>query len=142
MADRWPVVLDAFGLVEAIEDLAEMTEADGAIQVTIEVASATGRPPRDIERTAWRIAQLAVDNAIRHAGAAGITIGIAVAPDRLHLSVADDGRGFYPTDPVRVGARGLQDLARRAAAVGGRVAIEAGGLSGTVVRFEWPAPVN
>jgi len=140
MADRWPVVLEAFGLVEALEDLAELTEADGAIQVTIEVASAAGRPRREIERTAWRIAQLAVDNAIRHAGAARITIGIAVAPERLSLSVADDGRGFEPTDPVRVGARGLQDQARRAVAVGGRIAIAPGETSGTVVRFDWPAP--
>jgi signal transduction histidine kinase len=140
MADRWPVVLEAFGLVEALEDLAELTEADGVIQVTIEVASAVGRAPRDIERTAWRIAQLAIDNAIRHAGASRITIGIAVAPDHLRLSVADDGRGFEPTDPVRVGARGLQDQARRAAAVGGRIAIGADTPSGTIVRFEWPAP--
>ena len=140
MADRWPVVLEVFGLVEALEDLAELTEADGAIQVTIEVASAAGRPRREIERTAWRIAQLAVDNAIRHAGAARITIGIAVAPERLRLSVADDGRGFEPTDPVRVGARGLQDQARRAVAVGGRIAIAPGETSGTVVRFDWPAP--
>jgi signal transduction histidine kinase len=142
MADRWPVVLDAFGLVEALEDLAELTEADGHVQVTIEVEGAAGRPPRDVERTAWRIAQLALENAIRHAAAARITIGIAVAPGLVHLSVADDGRGFDPADPVRVGARGLQDQARRAAAVGGRFAIEPGAASGTIVRFEWPASAN
>lgn len=142
MADRWPVVLEAFGLVEALEDLAELTEADGHVQVTIEVESATGRPPRDIERTAWRIAQLALENAIRHAAAARITVGVAVAPGRVHVLVADDGRGFDPADPVRIGARGLQDQARRAAAVGARIAIEPGASSGTVVRFDWPAPAN
>jgi signal transduction histidine kinase len=142
MADRWPVVLEAFGLVEALEDLAELTEADGQVQVTIEVESAAGRPPRDIERTTWRIAQLALENAIRHAAAARITVVIAVATARVHLSVADDGRGFDPADPVRAGARGLQDQARRAAAVGGRIAIEPGSASGTIVRFDWPAPTN
>jgi signal transduction histidine kinase len=142
MADRWPVVLDAFGLVEALEDLAELTEADGHVLVAIEVESAAARPPRDIERTAWRIAQLALENAIRHAAATRITIGIAVAPGLVHLSVADDGRGFDPADPVRVGARGLQDQARRAAAVGGRFAIEPGAASGTIVRFDWPTPAN
>jgi two-component system, NarL family, sensor histidine kinase UhpB len=143
MADRWPVVLEAFGLVEALEDLAERTEADGAVQVGLEVEGAAGRPRPEIERTAWRVAQVAVDNAVRHASATQITIVIAVAPDRVRLSVADDGRGMDPADPIRTSARGLNDIARRAGAVGGRVVIEPASpaRSGTVVRFDWPAPV-
>jgi two-component system, NarL family, sensor kinase len=141
MADRWPVVLEAFGLVEALEDLAERTEADGAVRVGLEVEGAAGRPRPEIERTAWRVAQVAVDNAVRHAAATQITIVIAVAPDLVRLSVADDGRGLDPTDPIRTSARGLNDIARRAAAVGGRVVIESASPagSGTVVRFDWPA---
>ncbi|HEX5825428.1 MAG TPA: ATP-binding protein [Candidatus Limnocylindrales bacterium] len=139
MADRWPVVLDAFGLVAALEDLAERTEAASAVQVVLEIDGSAGRPRPEIERTAWRIALVAIDNGIRHAAASRITIHVAVAPDRVGLSIADDGRGFDPTDPVRPGARGLSDLGRRAVAVGGRVAIEAGQPTGTIVRFEWPA---
>jgi signal transduction histidine kinase len=143
MADRWPVVLEAFGLVEALEDLAERTEADGAVQVGLEVEGVAGRPRPEIERTAWRVAQVAVDNAVRHAAATQLTIAIAVAPDRVRLSVADDGRGMDPADPIRTSARGLNDIARRAGAVGGKVVIEAASpaRSGTVVRFDWPAPV-
>jgi signal transduction histidine kinase len=143
MADRWPVVLQAFGLVEALEDLAERTEADGAVQVGLEVEGAAGRPRPEIERTAWRVAQVAVDNAVRHAAATQITIVIAVAPNRVRLSIADDGRGMDPADPIRTSARGLNDIARRARAVGGNVVIESArpGGSGTVVRFEWPARV-
>jgi signal transduction histidine kinase len=140
MADRWPVVLEAFGLVAALEDLAERTEADNAsaVQVVLEIESSTGRPRPEIERTAWRIAQVALDNAIRHGAASRITILVGVAPDRVRLSIADDGRGFDPVDPVRPGARGLSDLGRRATAVGGRIAIDAGRPTGTVVRFDWP----
>jgi signal transduction histidine kinase len=140
MADRWPVVLEAFGLVAALEDLAERTEADASgVQVVLEIDGSSGRPSPDIERTAWRIAQLALDNAVRHAAATRITIGLSVAPDRVRLSIADDGRGLDPADPVRPAARGLADLGRRAAAIGGSVAIESGTAAGTVVRFEWPA---
>src|SRR6267154_423149 len=71
MADRWPVVLEAFGLVEALEDLAERTEADGTVEVGLEVQGAAGRPRPEIERAAWRVAQLAIDNAVRHAGTVG-----------------------------------------------------------------------
>ena len=137
MADRWPVVLEAFGLVAALEDLAERTETESGVQVVLEIESSAGRPRPEIERTAWRVAQVALDNAIRHAAATEITIGIGVAPDRVRLSIADDGRGFDPTDPGRLGARGLADLGRRAAAVGGSVAIAAGEPTGTVVRFDW-----
>ena len=113
------------------------------MHVGLEVEAAAGRPRPEIERTAWRVAQLATDNAVRHAAATQITIVIGVAPDRVRLSIADDGRGIDPADPVRTGARGLQDIARRARAVGGSVVIESGSPagSGTVVRFEWPAPV-
>jgi signal transduction histidine kinase len=141
MADRWPVVLEAFGLVAALEDLAERTEADtaSAVQVVLEIDRAAGRPRPEIERTTWRIAQLALDNAVRHAAATRITIVVAVAPDRVRLSVADDGRGLDSAAPVRPSARGLSDLGRRASSVGGTVAIEAGRPTGTVVRFDWPA---
>jgi two-component system sensor histidine kinase UhpB len=142
MADRWPVVLEAFGLVEALEDLAERTEADGAVHVGLEVEAATGRPRPHIEREAWRVAQLAIDNAVRHAAATEIAIVVSVGSDQVRLSIADDGRGIDPADPVRAGARGLNDIARRAKAVGGSVLVESGRSagSGTVVRFEWPTP--
>jgi signal transduction histidine kinase len=140
MADRWPVVLEAFGLVEALEDLAERTEADGTVEVGLEVQGAGGRPRPEIERAAWRVAQLAIDNAVRHAAATQITIVIAVAPDLVRLSITDDGRGIDTAEPVRTGARGLSDIARRARAVGASVGIESASPagSGTVVRFEWP----
>jgi signal transduction histidine kinase len=139
MADRWPVVLDAFGLIAALEDLAERTEAEAAVQVVLEIDGSASRPLPEVERTAWRVAQLALDNAVRHAAASQITIGVAVAPSHVVLSIGDDGRGFDPADPIRAGARGLADLERRAAKVGASVAIKPGPTSGTVVRFEWPA---
>jgi signal transduction histidine kinase len=139
MADRWPVVLDAFGLVAALEDLAERIEADGSLAVQIDVERAGERPAATIERAAWRVAQIAVDNAVRHAAASGVTITVAVDADRLLLTVADDGRGFDPAAPgiVRPGARGLADATRRAAAVGAAIRIEPRAGGGTAVRFDW-----
>jgi signal transduction histidine kinase len=147
MADRWPLVLETFGLVEALEDLAERTEAEAGVQVGLEIIGPdadvrSGRPRPDIERTAWRIAQVALDNAVRHSAAREITLTVSVSPERIRLAIADDGRGFTSataTDAVRSGARGLADLARRASAVGGSLAIDARQPSGTIVRFDWPA---
>jgi signal transduction histidine kinase len=142
MADRWPVVLETFGLVAALEDLAERTEAEGGVQVTLDVGPTAGRPRPDIERTAWRIAQVALDNAVRHAFAAEIAIFVSTSVERVSLEIRDDGQGIDASaaaEALRAGARGLADLSRRATAVGGSISIQPGNRAGTVVRFDWPA---
>jgi signal transduction histidine kinase len=142
MADRWPVVLETFGLVEALEDLAERTEAEAGVLVTLDVGAATGRPRPEIERTAWRIAQVALDNAVRHAAAAEITVLVSTSVERVGLEIRDDGRGIEASaaaDALRAGGRGLADLSRRATAVGGSISVTRGNPAGTIVRFDWPA---
>jgi signal transduction histidine kinase len=144
MADRWPVVLDAFGLIPALEELAERIEADGGPSVTLEIGRVSPeRPPRAVERTAWRVAQVALDNAVRHAGGTAISIVIATDARRVRLVVEDDGRGFDPSsEPVRDGARGLADAGRRAASVGAAIRIERGSTGGTSVAFDWSRPAR
>ena len=141
MADRWPVVLEAFGLVAALEDLAERIEADSRLAVLIDVERAGQRPPPAIERAAWRVAQIAIDNAARHAKANEVALTVSVDPDRVTLAIADDGRGFDPAVPgaVRTGARGLADATRRAQAVGASIRIEPRPGGGTSVAFTWSA---
>ena len=145
MADRWPVVLEAFGLVRALEDLAERLEADGSPPVTIEVerGGAGDRQPAPVERAAWRFAQVTLDNAVRHAAASAITVSVATAPDRLHLVVADDGRGLPATpSPQRPHGRGLPDATRRAADVGATVEVRSRPTNGTEATFDWSAPAR
>jgi signal transduction histidine kinase len=141
MADRWPVVLEAFGVVAALEDLAERIETDTGLAVQIDVERAGERPPPAIERTAWRVAQIAVDNAARHAQASTIRLTVGVDVDRISLSITDDGGGFDTAAPggVRFGARGLADANRRALAIGAAIRIESKTGGGTTVAFEWVA---
>jgi len=140
MADRWPVVLEAFGLVAALEDLAERLEAEGGPPVSIEVTGAAERPPAAVERAAWRFAQVALDNAVRHAASSAIEISVAVDPTHVRLVITDDGSGFDPRGVARPGARGIADASRVAAEAGAAVRIEAGSGRGTTATFEWPRP--
>lgn len=140
MAERWPVILEAFGLVAALEDLAERIEADGGPSVSLEIGViAVDRPPRAVERTAWRVAQVALDNAVRHADGSAITITITAEPRRVRLVLLDDGRGMDAASgaSVRKGGRGLADAARRAAEIGATLRIEPGPSGGTSVDFIW-----
>jgi signal transduction histidine kinase len=139
MADRWPVVLEAFGLVAALEDVAEALEAGGSPPISIDVERSGDRPPAAVERAAWRFAQVALDNAIRHAAPATILVTVAVEATTLRLAVTDDGAGLEPAIPVRPGARGLADATRRAADVGASVRVEPWAAGGTLATFDWTA---
>ncbi|HET7031206.1 MAG TPA: ATP-binding protein [Candidatus Limnocylindrales bacterium] len=137
MDDRWPIVLETFGLVAALEDLAERLEADGNPPITIEIEESEGRPPRDVERTAWRFAQVTLDNAIRHGRPTSIAVRLKVAPGKIDVRVADDGAGFEPSAAHRVGGRGLADVERQAELVGGQVRVESAPGAGTTAALGW-----
>jgi signal transduction histidine kinase len=142
MADRWPIVLESFGLVAALEDLAERLEADGSPPITIDVERSDGRPPAPVERASWRFAQIALDNAIRHAAATAIEVGVAVDAATVHLAVTDDGNGLIGDAGSRIGARGLADARHRAEAIGASITLEAASGGGTRAAFAWASPAR
>jgi signal transduction histidine kinase len=138
MTDRWPIVLETFGLVSALEDLAERLERDGAPPISIDVDRSEGRPPSEVERAAWRVAQIALDNAVRHAAATGIEVTVSVDASSVRLVIADDGRGLRSDRSPHGHGRGIADAIRRAGDVGGRATVESTPGRGTSVSFIWP----
>lgn len=147
---RHSVVLDELGLLAALEWLAERTEERSDVRVTIDVVgvptpttAATDRSTKAVEAAAFRIAQLAIDNVVRHAPAASAGMELTNEPGRLRLVIRDDGPGLA-SDASRLaaasGRRGLADMRAEAQACGGSVVVESadGVGGGTVVRFSWP----
>jgi signal transduction histidine kinase len=143
--DLRPPVLDDLGLVPAIEFVADAASA-GACPVTVEVDEVCGleagdRPPAHVELAAFRIAQEAITNAVRHADAAAIRVTGRVSPVAIELEIADDGRGLAPdaaSSAARRGRLGLASMRRRAQAVDADLSIE-GSAGGTRVRLRWRA---
>jgi len=94
----------------------------------------------DVESEVFRVAQEALQNAVRHAAAQRIEVRLANGAGRLVLEVSDDGTGFDPVAPgVRSRRLGLTSMEERAAALGGSLAIESAPGDGTRVRLEVPA---
>jgi signal transduction histidine kinase len=84
-----------------------------------------------------RIAQEALQNALRHAGARRVAVRLADGDGRIVLEVADDGAGFEPSDPeLRSRRLGLTSMEERAQRLGGRLDIRSAPGAGTTVRLE------
>jgi signal transduction histidine kinase len=142
-----PPVLDDLGLGAALAWLVDQTrtQLDADCVIASDVIDNLGtaraaRLPGNVELAAFRIAQEAVSNAVRHAEAAAICVVAELGLDGVHLEVQDDGRGIREADARRArraGRLGTSTMQRRAAAVGGTLDIRPGVPSGTVVRFDW-----
>src|SRR2546421_10000568 len=85
------------------------------------------------DREVLRIAQEALHNAVRHAGARQVTIRLRPGT----LEVTDDGTGFDPADPeLRSRHLGLTSMEERARRLGGRLRLSSTPGAGTTVRLE------
>jgi signal transduction histidine kinase len=150
LVSRRSIVLEEMGLRAAIEWLAERIEDRSDVRVEIEVegdntvvGEAVTRPPRDAERVAFRVAQLALDNVVRHVPEGVAVVTIAVAPTEIRLRIEDDGpsRRIDEAAAVRAGRRGIADMRAEAASCGATLALGPGrGGRGTAVALDWREP--
>ncbi len=106
-------------------------------------ASGAGeRPPREVERAAFRVAQLALDNVVQHAPTSNVRISLAADRDSVALTIADDGPGLTidEAEPARKGRRGLADMRTEARACAATILLRPGADGiGASVGFTWQA---
>jgi signal transduction histidine kinase len=123
-----PPILTEAGLAAAVEGLAERAP----LPVTVDISDR--RYPAAIEATAYFVVAEALTNAARYAQANEVQVTVDEHPDRLTLTVTDDGGGG--ADPE--GGTGLRGLADRVAAAGGELIIASSPGAGTSIRAELP----
>jgi signal transduction histidine kinase len=129
-----PPGLHADGLAAALTDLT--APAAGAQIDTRVTVGDIGAVSDDEVALVWRVAQEAVRNSIRHAGASVLEVEVERRDGLLVLEVTDDGQGFDPHadgDPDSFGLRGLASLVQDA---GGRLDVRSTPGQGTKVRME------
>jgi two-component system sensor histidine kinase UhpB len=84
--------------------------------------------------------QEALTNVARHARATEVTVELAVEPQRLMMTVADDGVGVSEQDLAKSSALGLLAIQERFAALGGGLSVARREPRGTTVTVHVPAP--
>ena len=127
-----PSALDDFGLLPALERLAETFEERSGIRTRIEARIADERLPPDVETVLYRLVQEALTNVVKHAGATSVSIVLTRRDGGVSAIVEDDGRGFAP-DKVRDDALGLVGMRERLALLDGTFVIESTPGSGTAL---------
>jgi signal transduction histidine kinase len=135
-----------------VNDLRDLTRsalppvlADEGLAVALRVAAARlpfpvslevphDRLPERVEATAWFVSCEGMANAVKHAAATTLQISLRRTGDCVMLQVADDGAGGAVMSP----GGGLQGLADRVAAIGGRFAVSSPAGGGTRIEAELP----
>ena len=115
-----------------------MTEAvtgRSRLPVTLSVEGQRTLPP-DVQVTLYRIAQEAVNNIVKHAGASQATVSLRLQPEKVHLLIEDDGSGFDP-ETVSPEHLGLGIMRERAEAIGASLEIDSRVGHGTRIAVVW-----
>jgi signal transduction histidine kinase len=131
-----PPDLERDGLGGALRKHVELARELHGVPIELDVDEAVGGDRRR-DREVLRIAQEALANALRHAGAGRVAVRLGAVDGGVVLEVADDGEGFSPDDPeLRSRHLGLTSMEERAARLGGRLEIRSRVGAGTTVRLE------
>jgi signal transduction histidine kinase len=131
-----PPDLDRDGLCGALRKHVEVLRQTGPVEIELKLDDAVSAGDgRDQE--VFRIAQEALQNALRHAGATHVELRLGRHAGRLTLGVRDNGVGFEPDDPeLRSTRLGLTSMEERAARLGGHLEIHSAPGKGTDIRLE------
>jgi signal transduction histidine kinase len=129
-------------LASALKALVEQLDARSKAPIHLDVLADSLSLPDDVAVAIFRITQEALNNAIQHANASEIEVRLTHYPDRLRLTVTDDGRGIVgDTEAGRFVAQGhfgLAGMRERAAMIGGKLEVQTAPDYGTVVVLEVP----
>jgi signal transduction histidine kinase len=132
-----PLGIEQGGLVNALAEMAGALDAAGKARVVFECEPAGLTCFGETASQLFRIAQEAVNNALKHAAPGEIRIGLRRQGDRLVLEVEDDGEGMPETLPPGAGM-GLQVMRHRAQLLGGSLVLADSPAGGTLLRCEVP----
>jgi signal transduction histidine kinase len=126
------------GLSAAVSEYARTVGAAGGLRVHFSVEETPARLPAAVEAELMRIAQEAITNARKHAGAQNLWVNCEIDPPYARIEVADDGAGIGPHRPE--GRLGLAIMAERAERIRGQLEITPRADGGTSVAVVLGSP--
>ena len=133
-----PPVLEEHGLAAALRQRLDAVEGRAGLVTDLAVEpDAAARLPVALEQDLYRVAQEALNNALRHGKPGRIAVRLGQAPGRVTLEIADDGAGFDAA-ACAGGGLGLRGMRERVAGLGGTLDVASAPGRGTRIRAEVP----
>jgi signal transduction histidine kinase len=129
-----PPALDELGLLSALREQAASYQHQG-LQLIVDAPESLPQLSAAVEVAAYRIAQEALTNVVRHAEARQCLLRLHLHESRLLLQVSDDGRGIAPGHHIGVGLLAMQE---RAVELGGSCTITSDSSGGTTIQVSFP----
>ncbi len=130
--------LEGRTLSEALHELAARFAHQTGIETHAEIRMRTYDLPSEVESDLYRIAQEALTNVRKHAGARRAGIGLRDEDGVVLLEIRDDGRGFAPEPEEASQGFGLMGMRERAEQLGGSFEVGSAEGSGTTVSVRVP----
>lgn len=133
-----PSLVDDLGIVAALRSEIERVQRQSKVKITSEISELQGQLPPETALCIYRIAQEALQNALKHAQATAINLVFETAKQKLKLIVRDDGVGFNVTAVQDRFSLGLSSMHERAMLVNGTLNIHGQPGNGTTVTLTVP----
>lgn len=111
------------GLVVAVQQLCQRTSINDVLVCATNIEGGPRRLDPLVEHELFRVAQEAVNNAVRHAKSTRITIGLHFKEDHIIMAIEDNGIGFSPEGAEDAEGVGLLTMRERVEKIGGTFAI-------------------
>jgi signal transduction histidine kinase len=136
--DLRPGSIQEQGLAVALNDYSLLLGAREHVLIYLEAQGNDKLLSPSIAEALYRVAQEALNNIVRHAGATRADVHLRCTPGQASLTIRDNGAGFDTTQPRR--GLGLANMEERMMALGGRLVLESQTGIGTVVLAEVALP--
>jgi signal transduction histidine kinase/predicted hydrocarbon binding protein len=135
---QWrPSALEREGLVGALQQRLNAVEGRAGMDARL-LVNGTFELPAPLEEGLYRIAEEALNNALKHATATSVRVWLRAEGNRVELEVADNGRGFDPDAMDDTGGMGLANMRQRAERLGGSLTVHSSLGEGTTLKASLP----
>lgn len=132
-------VLNRFGLVAALEDLAQKINTSEKIQFELQHLDLTERLDNKVEINSYRIVQELISNALKHSQATEIITQVNRIDNQLIITVEDNGVGFNSLEArEKASGMGLKNVMSRANELNGNFNVDSGKGNGTTITVDFP----
>jgi signal transduction histidine kinase len=132
-----PMELETDNLVDAIRHRLNAVEKRSGVNAQLHV-NLDAILPAGMENDLFRIAQEALNNALKHAEATVITVTLNAGSQFVELEILDNGKGFDPQEIDGQGGMGMGNIRERTQTLGGQFTISSQPGSGTRVWVRVP----